>query len=90
MNPGRGWLLLTNDDGIEAVGFELLVKALHRAVPPCSVGAVGESFSDRYAHQPDETHGVPRSRGLGLRLGTRPACPLPCIFLSWTGPRVTP
>ena len=29
MNEGRGWLLLTNDDGIEAPGFRLLVKALH-------------------------------------------------------------
>ena len=25
----RGWLLLTNDDGIEAIGFSMLVKALH-------------------------------------------------------------
>ena len=34
MNPDRGWLLLTNDDGIEAVGLEFLVKALHRAGYP--------------------------------------------------------
>ena len=31
MVQARGWLLLTNDDGIEAIGFELLVKALHEA-----------------------------------------------------------
>ncbi|GIR76221.1 MAG: hypothetical protein CM15mP78_09200 [Candidatus Poseidoniales archaeon] len=33
----RGWLLLTNDDGIEAIGFELLVKALHEAGYPLAV-----------------------------------------------------
>jgi len=30
MSKNRGWLLLTNDDGIEAEGFRLLVKALHQ------------------------------------------------------------
>lgn len=29
--PEEGWLLLTNDDGIEAIGFRLLVQALHQA-----------------------------------------------------------
>ena len=32
MAQERGWLLLTNDDGIEAVGLETLVKALHDEV----------------------------------------------------------
>ncbi|DAC11134.1 MAG TPA: hypothetical protein D7I09_01475 [Candidatus Poseidoniales archaeon] len=34
MATGEGWLLLTNDDGIEAPGFEMLVKALHAAGHP--------------------------------------------------------
>ena len=45
MNSGRGWLLLTNDDGIEAVGFELLVKALHRAGYPLAVLAPSGNHS---------------------------------------------
>ena len=27
----QGWILLTNDDGIEAPGFRLLVQALNKA-----------------------------------------------------------
>jgi broad specificity polyphosphatase/5'/3'-nucleotidase SurE len=34
MPTGEGWLVLTNDDGIEAPGFEMLVKALHAAGHP--------------------------------------------------------
>ena len=34
MPTDEGWLVLTNDDGIEAPGFELLVKALHAAGHP--------------------------------------------------------
>ena len=34
MSTDDGWLVLTNDDGIEAPGFELLVKALHAAGHP--------------------------------------------------------
>ena len=34
MPKGEGWLVLTNDDGIEAPGFEMLVKALHAAGHP--------------------------------------------------------
>lgn len=30
-SSNKGWILLTNDDGIEAPGFEGLVKALHHA-----------------------------------------------------------
>ena len=30
MSTSKGWILLTNDDGIEAEGFRLLVKALHK------------------------------------------------------------
>ena len=67
-------VVLTNDDGIEAVGFEMLVKALHRAGYHSLCWRRRESFGDRHAHQSDETHGVPRPRGFGLRLGTRPAC----------------
>ena len=37
MAQRKGWLLLTNDDGIEAVGFEMLVKALHKAGYPVAV-----------------------------------------------------
>ena len=28
-SQNQGWLLLTNDDGIEAVGMKLLVEALN-------------------------------------------------------------
>ncbi|MEC8340987.1 MAG: 5'/3'-nucleotidase SurE, partial [Candidatus Thermoplasmatota archaeon] len=41
----RGWLLLTNDDGIEAIGFELLVKALHEAGYPLAVLAPSGNHS---------------------------------------------
>ena len=34
MASSEGWVLLTNDDGIEAPGFRLLVAALHRAGHP--------------------------------------------------------
>ena len=34
MPKDEGWLVLTNDDGIEAPGFEGLVKALHAAGHP--------------------------------------------------------
>ena len=44
MTPERGWLLLT-DDGIEAVGFELLVKALHQAGYPLAVLAPSGNHS---------------------------------------------
>ena len=59
MVQARGWLLLTNDDGIEAIGFELLVKALHDAgYPARRVGSVRQSLGHRHAHQSDETHGL--------------------------------
>ena len=45
MTPERGWLLLTNDDGIEAIGFELLVKALHQAGYPLAVLAPSGNHS---------------------------------------------
>ena len=45
MAQRRGWLLLTNDDGIEAVGFELLVKALHKAGYPVAVLAPSGNHS---------------------------------------------
>ena len=45
MTQRRGWLLLTNDDGIEAVGFELLVKALHKAGYPVAVLAPSGNHS---------------------------------------------
>ena len=34
MPTDEGWLVLTNDDGIEAPGFEMLVKSLHAAGHP--------------------------------------------------------
>jgi 5'/3'-nucleotidase SurE len=45
MAQRKGWLLLTNDDGIEAVGFELLVKALHKAGYPVAVLAPSGNHS---------------------------------------------
>lgn len=45
MSQERGWLLLTNDDGIEAVGFELLVKALHKEGYPVAVLAPSGNHS---------------------------------------------
>jgi len=45
MAAQRGWLLLTNDDGIEAVGFSLLVKALHAAGYPLVVLAPAGNHS---------------------------------------------
>lgn len=45
MNQGRGWLLLTNDDGIEAPGFRLLVQALHSAGYPLVVLAPSSNHS---------------------------------------------
>ena len=45
MVQARGWLLLTNDDGIEAIGFELLVKALHEAGYPLAVLAPSGNHS---------------------------------------------
>lgn len=45
MSQRKGWLLLTNDDGIEAVGFELLVKALHKAGYPLAVLAPSGNHS---------------------------------------------
>jgi 5'/3'-nucleotidase SurE len=45
MAQERGWLLLTNDDGIEAVGFELLVKALHKEGYPVAVLAPSGNHS---------------------------------------------
>jgi len=45
MTEGRGWLLLTNDDGIEAPGFRLLVKALHAAGYPLVVLAPKSNHS---------------------------------------------
>ena len=43
MSAGKHWLLLTNDDGIEAVGFEMLVKALHSEGYPLAVIAPSET-----------------------------------------------
>ena len=43
--PEKGWLLLTNDDGIEALGLRLLVQALHRAGHPIIVFAPAENQS---------------------------------------------
>ena len=40
-----GWVLLTNDDGIEALGFELLVKALHKEGLPLVIFAPSENHS---------------------------------------------
>ena len=45
MDEERGWLVLTNDDGIEATGFELLVKALHHAGFPLMVLAPSSNHS---------------------------------------------
>ena len=45
MSAGKHWLLLTNDDGIEAVGFEMLVKALHSEGYPLAVIAPSENHS---------------------------------------------
>ena len=45
MTQRKGWLLLTNDDGIEAVGFELLVKALHKVGYPLAVLAPSGNHS---------------------------------------------
>jgi 5'/3'-nucleotidase SurE len=45
MSDRRGWLLLTNDDGIEAPGFELLVKALHKEGYPIVVLAPSSNHS---------------------------------------------
>ena len=43
--PEKGWLLLTNDDGIEALGLRLLVQALHQAGHPIIVFAPAENQS---------------------------------------------
>ena len=43
----RGWLLLTNDDGIEAIGFSMLVKALHADGYPLVVLAPSGNHSQR-------------------------------------------
>lgn len=40
-----GWLLLTNDDGIEAPGFEMLVKALNKERIPIIIFAPSENHS---------------------------------------------
>ena len=45
MAQEKGWILLTNDDGIEAVGFSLLVKALHEAGYPLVVLAPSQNHS---------------------------------------------
>ena len=45
MAQEKGWILLTNDDGIEAVGFSLLVKALHQAGYPLVVLAPSDNHS---------------------------------------------
>lgn len=45
MTDRKGWLLLTNDDGIEADGFRLLVKALHREGFPVVVLAPSSNHS---------------------------------------------
>ena len=73
MAQERGWLLLTNDDGIEAMGLETLVKALHdEGYPRGCAGAQWQSFSDGHAHQFDETHGVPPRDDLVERWGLNP------------------
>ena len=41
----KGWLLLTNDDGIEAEGFRLLVQSLHSAGYPLVVLAPSDNHS---------------------------------------------
>ena len=41
----RGWLLLTNDDGIEAPGFRMLVQGLHQAGFPLAVLAPSTNHS---------------------------------------------
>ena len=45
MAAERGWLLLTNDDGIEAPGFSMLVKALHSAGYPLVILAPSDNHS---------------------------------------------
>ena len=45
MTKQRGWLLLTNDDGIKAEGFQRLVTALHRAGYPVVVLAPSSNHS---------------------------------------------
>ena len=45
MAAERGWLLLTNDDGIEAPGFCMLVKALHSAGYPLVILAPSDNHS---------------------------------------------
>ena len=45
INPKNGWLLMTNDDGIEALGFRLLVQALHQAGHAIIVFAPAENQS---------------------------------------------
>ena len=45
MTSQRGWLLLTNDDGIEAEGFQRLVIALHQAGYPVVVLAPSSNHS---------------------------------------------
>lgn len=45
MREQKGWLLLTNDDGIEAEGFRLLVSALHHAGYPLVVLAPSTNHS---------------------------------------------
>ena len=41
----RGWLILTNDDGIEAIGFRLLVQALHKEGFPLVILAPSQNHS---------------------------------------------
>ena len=90
MNSGRGWLLLTNDDGIEAVGFELLVKALHRAGYPLAVLAPSGNHSATGMRINLMKPMAFRGREDLVSLGDSTRMPLPCISLSWTGPRATP
>ncbi len=45
MENRKGWLLLTNDDGIEADGFRMLVTALHQAGYPLVVLAPSSNQS---------------------------------------------
>ena len=43
------WVLMTNDDGIEAPGFELLVKAMNKAGIPLGIRSIWEQICMQYA-----------------------------------------
>jgi 5'/3'-nucleotidase SurE len=59
MSSTKGWILLTNDDGIEAPGFRLLVQALNAAGHNLVAFAPHENNSAAWhANQPRNAHGT--------------------------------